>query len=299
VRIAYRDPENIPERLVLVAVERLGEPSRAWAESVLAQPDGPEPAILAERLRRRSARVARLDGAIAGTPFLVALVPAYIGCLWQEASMVLRTAALLGQDPRRGRAAAELLALRGVHGDVEAAERALERVRNTPLPAKPEHRRSLRTWIRSIRRVLVFGGLSEGRADNTDIGKGKAALGLLMSSAVWILTWVFPVTFMIAMAWSCERHTRELGARALAYYAGDPADATRAVRAAVRRGDPEPPSRRLLRSLTLSVSVAVPIAFVAYADHVRKATGISWIAAVGALVAVSVVIAVTVVARSR
>lgn len=302
VRIAYRDPENIPERLALVAVERLGEPSRVWAQQTLAQSDARGPAAHAEELRRRCATTSRIDGAIAGTPFLVAFVPAYLGYLWQEASMMLRTAALFGQNPRRLHAAAELLAFRGVHGDVEAAERALERVRRTPLPGRPDHRRSLRTWIRSVRRVLEFGGVLESRADDTDIGKGRAVLGLLVSSSVWILTWVFPVTFVIAMAWSCERHTRELGARVLAYYEDDPGDTsdpTRAARALRRDEGAEHPARRAARSLALIISVAVPIAFVAYADHVRKSTGITWVAAVGALVALSVAIATTVIARSR
>ncbi|HWD65445.1 MAG TPA: hypothetical protein VG405_09745 [Solirubrobacteraceae bacterium] len=293
VRIAFRDPENIPERLALVAVERLGEPSRSWAEGALAEPDAAEPSVQAERLRGRSARLARLDGAIAGTPFLVALIPAYIGYLWQEASMVLRMAALFGHDPRRPRAAAELLALRGLHADVEAAERALERVRRLPLPAKPERRRPLRSWMRAARRVLVFGGFLENRAEATDVGKVKAALGLLLSGSVWILTWVFPVTLMLAMAWSCERHTRQLGDQALACYAGITPGGARPAEIK------EHPARRAVRSVALILSIAVPVAFVAYADHVRKSTGISWIAAVGALVGLSVVIAAAVVARSR
>ena len=45
------------------------------------------------------------------------------------------------------------------------------------------------------------------------------------------------------------------------------------------------------------LSIAIPIAFVAYADHVKQTTGVNWLGALGALVAVSVVIATTVIAR--
>src|SRR2546423_6494500 len=72
VRIAYRDPEHVSERLTLYASQRLGEPSREWALAVReAHPDTPR-SVIAEELRAQSARIARVDAAIAGTPFYVA-----------------------------------------------------------------------------------------------------------------------------------------------------------------------------------------------------------------------------------
>ncbi len=47
-----------------------------------------------------TARAARIDGAVAGTPFLIALVPGYLAFLWQEGRMERRIAALYGHDPR-------------------------------------------------------------------------------------------------------------------------------------------------------------------------------------------------------
>src|SRR4051794_10284223 len=89
VRIAYRDPEHVSERITLYAAQRLGEPSRAWAEAARqARPDTPR-AVLAEELRMQSANVARVDGAVAGTPFYLAVVPGYLSYLWQEARMAL------------------------------------------------------------------------------------------------------------------------------------------------------------------------------------------------------------------
>src|SRR4051794_31847841 len=69
------------------------------------------PHALAERLRPDSARVARAAGAVAATPFLVALVPGYLNSPWQETRMLLRTAALSGRAPATSRTAAETLAL--------------------------------------------------------------------------------------------------------------------------------------------------------------------------------------------
>ena len=117
-RVVYRDPEHVAERLTLYTADRLGDPSREWAESVRsARPDTPA-AKIAEELRTQSAHVARIDGAISGTPFFVALVPGYLTYLLQEMRMTLRTAALYGRDPR------ELAHLRG---DARAARRAPRR----------------------------------------------------------------------------------------------------------------------------------------------------------------------------
>ena len=58
---------------------------------------------------------ARIDGAVAGTPFFIALVPAYIAFLRQEVRFHLRVAALYGKDPADPQVAADFLVLRGVH----------------------------------------------------------------------------------------------------------------------------------------------------------------------------------------
>src|SRR3954451_17886582 len=145
-RIVWRDPEHVPERLTLYASDRLAEPSQTWADAArAARPETP-PAVIAEELRQRSAHVARIDGAISGTPFFIALVPGYLTFLLQEMRMTLRIAALYGRDVRSMRTAAEMLSLRGIHPDPGAAEAALDAVRATPMPDKVTERRSLRTW---------------------------------------------------------------------------------------------------------------------------------------------------------
>jgi hypothetical protein len=104
---------------------------------------------------------------------------------------------------------------------------------------------------------------------------------------------------MIAMAWGCETHTRQLGRRALIFYDGEADTAQAAIAAARERQDRGHGKRASVRAMLVVMSVAVPIGFVAYANHVRQSTGVSWLAAVGALVALSLVVATTVIASRR
>jgi hypothetical protein len=298
IRIVYRDPEHVAERLTLYGLGRLADESRNWALLArTARPDTP-PEELAEELRIQSAQIARIDGAVSGTPFLVALVPGYLMYLWQEMKMTLRTAALYGRDLDDPKMAAEMLALRQVHPTVEDAEGALAAVRGTQMPDRPERRRSLRTWVDSGYRLLVFGGFLSPSAAEPKKGVRatlRTAFSLLLGGVIWVVTWVFPVTFMIMMAWGCETHARQLGRRTLVFYGSEETAARAALAAADRRHDRGHDKRALARSLALFLSVAVPIAFVAYANHVRKSAGINWLTALGALVAVSLVIATAVI----
>src|SRR5947209_6647776 len=150
VRIMYRDPEHVAERLTLYATGRIGDPAREWARSVQSSRSDTPPAKIADELRTQSAQIARVDGAIAGTPFFVALVPGYLTYLLAEMRMTLRTAALYGHDPRTLRTAAEMLALRGVHPSVEVAESALSTIRLDKTPDRPSHRRPLATKVNSF-----------------------------------------------------------------------------------------------------------------------------------------------------
>ncbi len=288
-KIAYRDPEHVAERLTLFGSKHLSEPSREWAEQVRKErPDTPLPAI-AEEVRIQTAQVARIDGAVSGTPFLVALIPGYLAYLWQEGHMERRIAALYGHDPRELETGAELLVLRGVHPTVEAARAALQKVSDTALPEKPTERRPLRVWVRSIYMLLVFGGFLAGPSgkerDKYSHWRLRAALGLIGGTLIWITTWVLPLSFMIAMAWACESHARSLGSRTMRYYAGESTDIEAAIAAAAEEEDQGRTKRDLLRGLLVVLSVAIPLAIVVYANYIRQTTGVTWQAALGAVVA--------------
>ena len=301
-RIAYRDPEHVAERLTLFGARNLGEPSLEWAHGVReARPDAPR-AVIAEELRTQTAQVARIDGAVSGTPFLIALIPGYLSYLREEGRMMLRTAALYGRDPRELETSAEVLTLRGVHPTVDAAREALEKVRDLPLPEKPVKRRSIRTWVRSVYVLLIFGGFLSAPSDERKEAAHpwlKASFGFLIGTAIWVTTWVLPATFMVAMAWGCETHARQLGRRALLFYDGDADSAQAAIAAAKQRQDRGHGTREILRAAILVLSIAIPIGFVAYADHVHQSTGINWLGALGALVALSLVLAASVLASRR
>jgi hypothetical protein len=196
-----------------LATSRLATPSWDWAAQV-------EDRVTAEAaLRRASIRIARIDGAISGTPFLVALVPAYVAVLWQQARMTMRLAALHGRDPREPAMAPELLALRGVHPTPEAAAEALAALDREP-PAR-EGRRPLRTWIVLARRVLVLAGFLDPPTKEKRGLPWRIAMAAL-GGAIWVGTWVFPLTFMVLMAWSCDSATRKLATRATVFYAPAP-----------------------------------------------------------------------------
>ncbi len=301
-RIVYRDPEHLAERLTLFGAGNLGPPSLEWARGVrAARPDVPR-AVIAEELRMQAAQVARIDGAVAGTPFLIALVPGYLSYLREEGRMVLRTAALYGRDPRDLETSAEVLVLRGVHPTTDAASAALENVRDVPLPDRPAKRRSVRTWVRSVYVLLIFGGFVSAPSDERNESAHpwlKASVGFVLGAAIWVTTWVLPATFMIAMAWGCETHARQLGRRALLYYDGDVDSAQAAIAAAKKHEDRGHSRREILRVTLFVLSIAIPIGFVAYADHVRQSTGINWVGALGALVAVSLVLAASLLANRR
>ena len=300
--IAYRDPEHVAERIALRSTQSLGEPSMEWAQRVREERKGVPLAVIAEQLRMDSAKIAAIDGAIAGTPFLVALVPGYLVFLRQQARMVLRTAALYDRDPRTLETAAEMLALRGVAPTVDAARSALLAVRDTPLPEKPAARRPWRTWVRAVYVLLIYGGFLSAPDDERKEASHpwvKTGLGFLTFAIFWVVTCVFPLTFIIAMAWGCDSSARDLGRRALIFYDSEPDSAQAAIAAAKQRKDPGHSKRQILRTILLFFSLALPIAFIAFVDQDRQRTGLTPLTAVGALVALSLVIATAMIASRR
>ena len=90
--------------------------------------------VIAEELRIQTAQVARIDGAVSGTPFLIALVAGYLAYLRQEGVMERRLAALYGHDPGSTDTNADILVLRGVHPTAEAARQARWRFRGSRFP---------------------------------------------------------------------------------------------------------------------------------------------------------------------
>ena len=125
VRLAKRDPHHIPERLTIYTVDRHADEARVWARRARDAAPESSPAVLADGQRRRAISTARIDGAVAGTPFFIALVPAYIAflrrrcgftCVWRRSTGTTRPTlgsqgAARRQCPAGGRSARRKLAL--------------------------------------------------------------------------------------------------------------------------------------------------------------------------------------------
>jgi hypothetical protein len=301
VRAAYRDPDHVCERLTLFAAQRLAEPSRDWARTIRqAQPDADRLEI-AHELGVRSARIARAQGVVAGTPFYVALVPGYMNYLWQEVRMTLRLATLYDRDPGTLHTAAEVLSLRGVYPSAETATAGLLAVQSRGVPPKPDRRRPLRVWIESGRRLLVFGGFlspPSGRPRSGLRAWLRDAAGLAITAGIWAVTWVLPASFMIAMAWGCETHARQLFRRSLVHYAANDPIAQQQLEP-TRWRDREHTKREIISAAGLALSVAIPVGFMAYVIHVRNTVGINWLSGLGLLVAISLVTAAAVYGSRR
>ena len=280
-RAIRRDPHHLPEQVVLLAQSRLAEPSRAWAAGVLQDADA-DLGVVAEQLRTQTARFARTNGALSGTPFLIALVPAYVSVLWEQARMVMRIAALEGRDPREPAFAAELLCLRGLYETPEAAQAGLEQLGTGPPGEVKGVRDRVVAWYRLVYRILILAGLlAGGGAEEDTRGRVRRTVSLVFGGALYLLTWVVPLTFMMLMSYSCENDTRGLGDRAMAYYDIPKTQGSRAVRS---RG-----ARPGLRAVAFVVSLAIPFGIVvlAIAQPTARVAAIAGVAGLAFVLALS------------
>jgi hypothetical protein len=299
VRLAKRDPHHIPERLTIYTVGRQADAARAWAQRARDAAPESSPAVLADGPRRRTITTARIDGAVAGTPFFIALVPAYIAFLQQEMRLHLRVAALYGHDPADPRVAADFLVLRGVHDDPEQALAELEKVRATPLPPVGE-RTPLRSWYQAVIRVLILAGFMsppEPQAGPSS-GREKAmrVVRAVVGTLIWALTWVVPVTFMIVMSWACESDARRFGRRVTGHYADQDEDIATAI-ATADRGAGGSRALSVARAALVVLSLALPLALIAATVlNGHGPLGVNLPQAAGALLALALVIGVTVAA---
>src|SRR4051794_2458447 len=299
VRIVLRDPHHVPERVTIFAIDRQADAARTWAQRARETAPDSSPGELAEAQRRRTVGTARVDGAIAGTPFFIALVPAYVAFLWQEARLHLRVAALYGHDPADSHVAADFLVLRGVRANAQQALSELETARATPLPP-PGARTPLRSWYRAVVNVLVLAGFlgppEEGPKSVTWRARAWHAISFTVAGLIWALTWVVPITFMIVMSWACESDARRFGHRVTTYYGSKGDDAA----GAKARADRTAPGNRAInfaRGALVAVSIVLPLALVGSAVLGGHGPfGVNVPESAGALVALALVLGVSIAA---
>jgi hypothetical protein len=283
------DPDHAPERLVLFAVDRLGD--QAWQFAQRAP--RADARVTAAEVHHQTVGTTRIDGAISGSPFLIAFVPAYVAMLWEQARMALRMAALHGRDTRDRDVAAELLWLRGGHGSLDAARAAIA-VAETGGRGQRGEGRGLRGWVVLGRRLLVVAGfLPPPDPAAATPPRWRRGLSVAIGGALYAVTWIFPITFMLAMAFSCVNSTNDLASRVSAHYgAGAAPDSLPPSGAPVAVGT------RVLRALALALSIGVPLAALAVSAHSRPA-GIEWYYVLAALLGLSLVIGLSARASRR
>ncbi len=297
VRLALYDPAHIPERLTIYSVDKQADSARAWAEKAREAEPGAHVAVLADTQRRRTVSTARIDGAVAGTPFFIALVPAYIAFLRQEVRFHLRVAALYGEDPSDPRIAADFLVLRRVHKDTERALSELALVRANPVPPHRE-RTPLKSWYEAVVSILILAGFmqapEEGGAKSRSRGQQVLrAVRFVVAATIWVLTWVVPITFMIVMSWACESDARRFGERVLTHYGDEGMD----IAVAMARADRKSGGNRavsIARGALVVLSVALPLALIASTVVAHAGPfGLDLPKAAGALAALALVIGVS------
>jgi hypothetical protein len=266
VRLLSRDPQHIAERLTIYAVDRRADGAQKWAQRVRDAEPGESRAAIVDVQRRRTVSTARIDGAVAGTPFFIALVPAYLAFLQQEVRFHLRIAALYGHDLADPQVAADFLVLRGVHQNREQALAELDVVRATPVPPKGG-RTPLRSWYGAVVRILILAGFLSA-PDEDEPGplsgweKVVRAIRFIVAALIWALTWVVPITFMILMSWGCENDARRFGQRVATHYADHGTDAAVAMASADRKAGGNR-AVSIARGALVVVSVAIPLALIA------------------------------------
>lgn len=116
------DPSRAPEHIALAAAQIHGPAAAGWVHRKGGEA-GPR---LARAVRRRHARMARLEGAAMGFGGAVTVLPDLVLLAWIQARMVFFLAAAYGLDPTDPMRPAELLFLQRVYPDPAAARAALD-----------------------------------------------------------------------------------------------------------------------------------------------------------------------------
>jgi hypothetical protein len=262
MRLVRAHPERLPEYMALFATHQQAPSVREWAERHAVAPASPEHDQLLREMRHDLLAFSRINGALSGTPFFIALVPAYVSVLREQARTVLRIGALHGRDPGAPQRPAEVLVFLDVYPNVPAAEASLERIRLPSAGEEPTGLRGvggLRAWIEVVTQVLILAGFIEPSPDKTKPRRATRALRTVLGLGLWALTWIVPITFMLFMAYTCEGRTRKVFDRALRYYGDVEVDKDE-----WKRSSSQWRRERPVRTLLLGVTLLFPLGLAGY-----------------------------------
>ncbi|MEA2402690.1 MAG: hypothetical protein QOK00_3093 [Thermoleophilaceae bacterium] len=159
---------------------------------------GHTPEQLAQVAYRKHVRLARLEGAALGVGGIVTAAPDLVALLWIQSRMVFFIAAAYGYDSRHPMRPAELLALQGVYPTPADARRALDGMGKLMAQAMVEKALASRGSDRLHRQLLKYLAKRMARRyAGRFIPLIGAPIGAIQNGAA----------------------TKELGRRALSYYA--------------------------------------------------------------------------------
>jgi hypothetical protein len=119
------DPARAPELIALAAAERFGPQAAEWVRIAGA---GRTPAQLARIAFKKHVRMARLEGGALGMGGAITAAPDMVALLWIQSRMVFYIAAAYGYDPEHPMRPAEYLALQGLYDTPADARNALDGV---------------------------------------------------------------------------------------------------------------------------------------------------------------------------
>jgi len=280
-RLVRAHPERLPEYMALFATHQQAPSVREWAERHPVALSSPEHDRLLREMRHDLLAFSRINGALSGTPFFIALVPAYVSVLREQARAALRIGALHGRDPGAPERPAELLVFLDVYPNVPAAEASLVRIR-LPSTSESSGLRQVggpRAWIEVVAQVLILAGFIEPSPDKTKPRRATRALRTVLALGLWALTWIVPITFMLFMSYACEGRTRKVFDRALGYYGDVEVDKDE-----WKRSSSQWRRERPVRALLLGVTLLIPLGL---AGYVAQTESSGWIKALGGLAALT------------
>lgn len=217
---------------------------------------------------RHSRKVARRDGAFAGTSFYFGMPAVMASIYCHQTLMVLRIAAIHGHDPFDPARAAEILVLQGKAPDVATAAATLRVVGTTG-----RERGEPKTSLRDVAHDLPATARSKWNAFRA---KGPVTMVLAVLN---VACYLVPFIGAPVSAASNARATRLLGEKARAFYGAGPASPAAAEPAGQMRGQvtwgvkPLPPLRTLIvLVLATAVLMAVTVFLAFHGPHHRHHT---------------------------
>ena len=222
--IIWADPQRTAEHLAVWSHDRFGRRAEAAVAKLRLRHPPPEEEELELLVVERQRRVATTEGAFIGGPFMFLIPVAFCSSLLAQAQMVFELAAVAGRNPLdRGRAS-ELLVLQGAYPAADEATAALAALPDDP--ARAGKRLPAGTRVATVRRMAALLGLL-GTPD-IHYSRLRATVGWLGIGVLVLVGFVLPLVWLPYMAFSTNRSTRRLAARAHRYYFAPTAEAVAA-----------------------------------------------------------------------